>query len=54
MFVQLCEHFSCRFNVIDDVIQKVQRHDDLIKAHAERLATFIRSACNNVSSMRVD
>ena len=27
----------CQFNVIDDVIQKVQRHDDLIKAHAVRL-----------------
>ena len=28
--------FSCRFNVIDDVVQKVQRHDDLIKAHVMR------------------
>ena len=27
---------SCRFNVLDDVIQKEQRHDNLIKAHAVR------------------
>ena len=27
---------SCRFNVIDDVIKKEQRHDDLIEAHAVR------------------
>ena len=27
----------CGFSVIGDVIQKVQRHDDLIKAHAENL-----------------
>ena len=26
--------FSCQFNVIDNVIQEVKRHDDLIKAHA--------------------
>ena len=26
--------FSCRFNVICDAIEKVQRHHDLIKAHA--------------------
>ena len=26
----------CQFNVIDDIIQKVQNHDDLIKAHAMR------------------
>ena len=24
------------FNVIDNFVQKVQRHDDLIKAHTER------------------
>ena len=30
------EIILCRFNVIDDVIQKVHRHDDLIKAHAMR------------------
>ena len=28
--------FLCQFNVIDGVIQKVQRHGDLIKAHAVR------------------
>ena len=28
--------FLCRFSVIDDVIQNVQRHHDLIKAHAVR------------------
>ena len=27
---------SYRFNVIDVIIQKMQRHDDLIKAHAVR------------------
>ena len=31
-------------------IQKVQRHDDLIKAHAMRQATLIRSTCNNADS----
>ena len=30
------------FRVIGDVIQKVQRHHDLIKAHAVRKTTFIR------------
>ena len=39
---------SCRFHVIDDVIQKVQRHHDLIKTHA----TFIKSTCNNAVNMR--
>ena len=29
-----------QINVIDDVIQKVQRHADLIKAHAVRQAVF--------------
>ena len=28
--------FLCRYNVIDDVIQKVQCHDDLIKVHVVR------------------
>ena len=28
--------FLYRFSVMDDVIQKVQRHHDLIKAHALR------------------
>ena len=28
--------FTSQFNVMDDVIQKVQRHDDPIKAHALR------------------
>ena len=28
--------FLCWFSVISDVIQKVQRHHDLIKAHAVR------------------
>ena len=28
--------FLCRFNVIGDVIQKVQRYHGLIKAHAVR------------------
>ena len=28
--------FSCRFNVMDDIMQKVKRHDDLIKTHAVR------------------
>ena len=28
--------FLCRFSVISDVIQKVQRHHDLIKAQAVR------------------
>ena len=38
LFKRLWRHYrdSCRFNVIDDVIQKVQHHDDLIKAHAVR------------------
>ena len=27
-------YFLCRFSVIGDVIQKVQRHHDLIMAHA--------------------
>ena len=31
---------SCQFNVIDDVIRKVQRHDDLKHAHAVRYAFF--------------
>ena len=44
----------CQFNVIDNVIQKVQNHDDLIKAHAMRWATFIRSMCNNAVSLRGD
>ena len=39
-----------RFNVIDDVIQKVQRHVDLIKLHA---VTFIRSTCNNAVDTEV-
>ena len=30
------------FRVITDVIQKMQRHHDLIKAHAVRLTMFIR------------
>ena len=36
--LRLCRNYkvACRFNVIDDVIQKVKRHDDLIKAHAWR------------------
>ena len=35
--------FLCRFSVIGDVIQKVQRHHDLIfKAHAVRQTTLIR------------
>ena len=34
--------FLCGFSVIGDVIQKVQCHHDLIKAHAVRLTTFIR------------
>ena len=35
-FMALYCRFSCRFNAINDVIQKVQRHDDLIKTHAVR------------------
>ena len=47
-------HVSCRFNGIGDVIQKVQRHDDLINAHAVRQATFIRTTCNNAVIIRGD
>ena len=36
----------------DDVIQKVQRHDDLIKTHVVREAAFIRSMCYNAIKMR--
>ena len=39
---------------MDDVIQKVQRHEDLIKAHAVRKATFIRSMCNNAVNMVIE
>ena len=34
------------------MIKKVQRHGDLIKAHAKRKTTFIRSRCNNAVNMR--
>ena len=40
------------FNVIDDVIHKMQCHVYLIQIHAVRYATFIRSACNNAVNMR--
>ena len=43
-----------RLNVIRDVIQKVQRHDDLIKTHAVRYATFIRSTCKNLVLLKFD
>ena len=36
------DRFLCRFSVIDDVIQKVQSHHGLIKAHTVRLTTFIK------------
>ena len=34
--------FLCWFSVVSEVIQKVQHHHDLIKAHAMRQTTFIR------------
>ena len=37
----------CLFNVIDDVIQKMQCHVELIKIHAVKQMTFIRSTCYN-------
>ena len=39
--------FGVDSKVIDDVMQKVQRRDDLIKTHVAKYATFIKSACNN-------
>ena len=36
--------FFFRFNVIGDVIQKVQRHHDLIKAHA--IDNVYQTLCN--------
>ena len=38
--------FSGRFNAIDDVIQNVQRHVNLIKIHAVRSTKIINSAGN--------
>ena len=42
----------CGFSVIGDVIQKVQRHHDLIKTHAVRKPMFIRSTCKNAVNIR--
>ena len=39
---------QCRFSVTGDVMQKVQRHHDLIKTCGVKYPIFIRSACKNV------
>ena len=48
----LCHNncFSCRF----DVIQKTQRHDDLIKTHSMRQTSFIWSTCINAVNIRAN
>ena len=38
-------------NVNGDVILNVHCHDDLIKTHAMRKATHIKSTCNNAVNM---
>ena len=49
---QFTHWFTLQTFVIGDVIQKVLRYHDLIKIHAVRWPTFIRSACNNAVNMR--
>ena len=55
-FIDIMAYLSilCWFKTIDynNVIQKVQPYVDLIKVHAVRQATFIRSTCNNAVNTR--
>ena len=44
--------YSCDSTTLTTSFKKVQRHDDLIEAHALRQALFIRSTCNNAVHMK--
>ena len=44
--------FSCRSIVISDVIQKVQRHHDLIKATCREIDNVYQAMRNNAVDMR--
>ena len=42
----------CWFSVINDVIEKVQRHHDPIKAHAHEIDNVYQAMCNNAVNMQ--
>ena len=44
--------FLCRFSFISEVIQKVQRHQDLIKVTCCEIDNIYQATCNNAVNMR--